>query len=160
MVWKRVYPLPIFVWNRVWSSREPRSVWKYLSFQFQMSEKEREIREFERDLNNFFVCAQKSKYWQQLCLKTRSKNQSCPILPHCYGPLRAVNRPYVLHKPSLLLTVQGGHNALRFVRSVRSEDIRSVHLIITSGHNALRFVRSVRSARQERRTPTVIFLVL
>ena len=31
--------------------------------------------------------------------------QSCPILPHCYGPLRAVNGPYVLHKPSLLLTV-------------------------------------------------------
>ena len=32
--------------------------------------------------------------------------QSCPILPHCYGPLRAVNGPYVLHKPSLLLTVR------------------------------------------------------
>ena len=34
------------------------------------------------------------------------KIQSCPILPHCYGPLRAVNGPYVLHKPSLLLTVR------------------------------------------------------
>ena len=32
--------------------------------------------------------------------------QSCPILPHCYGPLTAVNGPYVLHKPSLLLTVR------------------------------------------------------
>ena len=35
-----------------------------------------------------------------------SRIQSCPILPHCYGPLRAVNGPYVLHKPSLLLTVR------------------------------------------------------
>ena len=125
------------------------------------------------------------------------RGPSCPILPHCYGPLRVVNGPYVLHKPSLLLTVRmlstyGAcisllhevHNALRFVRSVRSEhirsvhliitsehnvlqfarsvqsvDIRSVHLVITSRHNAIRFVRSVRSARQERRTPTVIFLV-
>ena len=34
------------------------------------------------------------------------KVSSCPILPHCYGPLRAVNGPYVLHKPSLLLTVR------------------------------------------------------
>ena len=32
--------------------------------------------------------------------------QSCPILPHCYGPLRAVKGPCVLHKPSLLLTVR------------------------------------------------------
>ena len=30
----------------------------------------------------------------------------CPILPHCYGPLRAVNGQYVLHHPSLLLTVR------------------------------------------------------
>ena len=29
----------------------------YLSFQFQMSKKEREICEFEMDLKNFFVCA-------------------------------------------------------------------------------------------------------
>ena len=28
-----------------------------VSFQFQMNEKEREICEFEMDLNNFFVCA-------------------------------------------------------------------------------------------------------
>ena len=28
-----------------------------MSFQFQMNEKEREICEFEMDLNNFFVCA-------------------------------------------------------------------------------------------------------
>ena len=34
-----------------------RSVWTYLSFQFQMSKKERETWEFEMDLNNFFVCA-------------------------------------------------------------------------------------------------------
>ena len=125
------------------------------------------------------------------------RGQSCPILPHCYGPLRAVNGPYVLHKPSLLLTVRmlstygayisllhevhnallfvrsvrsdhirsvhliitSEHNVLQFARSVQSVDIRSVHLVITSRHNAIRFVRSVRSARQERRTPTVIFLV-
>ena len=30
--------------------------------------------------------------------------RSCPM--HCYGPLRAVHGPYVLHKPSLLLTVR------------------------------------------------------
>ena len=33
------------------------SVWRYLSFQFQMTKKEREIREIEMDLENFFVCA-------------------------------------------------------------------------------------------------------
>ena len=33
------------------------SVRTYLSFQFQMSKKEREICEFEMDLKNFFVCA-------------------------------------------------------------------------------------------------------
>ena len=38
-----------------------------------------------------------------LCTALR---QSCPILPHCYSPLRAVNGPYVPHKPSLLLTVR------------------------------------------------------
>ena len=43
---------------------------------------------------------------------------------------------------------------------VQSVDIRSVHLVITSRHNAIRFVRSVRSALQERRTLTVIFLAL
>ena len=56
LVWKWVYTLPILVWNRVWFSRELRSVWTYLSFQFQMSKKEREICEFEMDLKNFFVC--------------------------------------------------------------------------------------------------------
>ena len=55
LVWKRVYTLSILVWNRVWFSRKPRSVWMYLSFQFQMSEKEGEICEFE--MNNLFVCA-------------------------------------------------------------------------------------------------------
>ena len=33
------------------------SAWRYLSFQFQMSKKEREICEFEMDLMNFCVCA-------------------------------------------------------------------------------------------------------
>ena len=43
-----------------------------------------------------------------MCFRVRFivKQQSCPILPHCYGPLRTVNGPYVLHKPSLLLTVR------------------------------------------------------
>ena len=31
------YTLTILVWNREWFSRELRSVWMYLSFQFQMS---------------------------------------------------------------------------------------------------------------------------
>ena len=58
LAWKRVYTLPIFVWNWVWFSREPSgSVWTYLLFQFQMSKKEREICEFEMNLKNFFVCA-------------------------------------------------------------------------------------------------------
>ena len=42
------------VWNRVWFSMELQSVLTYLSFQFQISKKEREICEFETDLNNFF----------------------------------------------------------------------------------------------------------
>ena len=50
LIWKQVYTLPILVWNRGWFSRE-------LSFQFQMIKKEREICEFQIDLNNFFVCA-------------------------------------------------------------------------------------------------------
>ena len=54
---KGVYTLPILVWNRLWFSRELRGVWTHLSFQFQMSKKEREICEFKMDLNNFFVCA-------------------------------------------------------------------------------------------------------
>ena len=57
LVWKRVYTLPILVWNRKWVSREPRSVWTYLPLKFQMSKKEREICKFEIDLNEFFVCA-------------------------------------------------------------------------------------------------------
>ena len=47
-----VYTLPILLWNRVWFSWELRSVWTYLPFQFQISKKEREICEFEMDLNN------------------------------------------------------------------------------------------------------------
>ena len=50
LVWKRVYTLPILVWNRVWFSRELRSVRTYLSFQFQMSKKERKICEFKMDV--------------------------------------------------------------------------------------------------------------
>ena len=50
---KGVYTLPILVWNRVWFSRELRRVRTYLSFQLQMSKQEREICEFEMDLNNF-----------------------------------------------------------------------------------------------------------
>ena len=42
-----------FVWNRVWFFRELGSVWTYLSFQFQMSKKERKVCEFEMALNNF-----------------------------------------------------------------------------------------------------------
>ena len=41
LVWKRVYTLPILVWNRVWFSKDYRSVWTYLSFQFQMNKKEK-----------------------------------------------------------------------------------------------------------------------
>ena len=33
------------------------SVWTYLSFQFQMTKKEREIYEYEMNLKNLFVCA-------------------------------------------------------------------------------------------------------
>ena len=44
--------------------------------------------------------------WCAKEIKTSSTLQSCPILPHCYEPLRAVNGPYVLHTPSLLLTVR------------------------------------------------------
>ena len=50
--WKRV--LPILVWNQVSFLRELRECMT-LSFQFQMSEKEREICEFEMDLKNF-IC--------------------------------------------------------------------------------------------------------
>ena len=142
-------------------------------------------------MTRHYVSRTKNRYAKANRIHICREHQSCPILPHCYGPLRAVNGPYVLHKASLLLTVRmlstngawisllhegtmryGSFDpygpktygacisllhqgrALRFVQSVRSEDIRSVHLIITSGHTALRFVRSVRSARQERRTPT------
>ena len=43
--------------ERVWFPKELRIVWMYLSFQFQISKKEREICEFEMDLKNCFVCA-------------------------------------------------------------------------------------------------------
>ena len=55
LVWKRVYTLPILVRNWVWFSRgNYGSVWTYLSFQFQVSKKEKEICEFEMDLKKFF----------------------------------------------------------------------------------------------------------
>ena len=47
--------LPILVWNRVWFSRELRECMNV--FTVSMSKKEREICEFETDLNIFFVCA-------------------------------------------------------------------------------------------------------
>ena len=37
LVWKRVYTLPILVWNRVWFSNYGSIIMKYLSFQFQMN---------------------------------------------------------------------------------------------------------------------------
>ena len=40
----------------VWSGLNYGSVWTYLSFQFQKGKKQREICEFEMDLNNCFVC--------------------------------------------------------------------------------------------------------
>ena len=56
--WGRIgYTLPILVWNPVWVSREQHGVSTYLSFQFQMSKKERELCEFEMDLNNLFLFA-------------------------------------------------------------------------------------------------------
>ena len=52
---ENVFERRTLVWNRVWFLKELReySVWTYLSFQLQMSKKEREIREFEMDLKNF-----------------------------------------------------------------------------------------------------------
>ena len=43
--------------ERVWFPKERRIVWMYLSFQFQIRKKEREICEFEMNLKNCFVCA-------------------------------------------------------------------------------------------------------
>ena len=57
LVWKRVYTLTILVWNRLWFFGGTKRVYeRYLSFQFQMNNKEREICEFEMDLKNFLVC--------------------------------------------------------------------------------------------------------
>ena len=55
VVWKRVYTLPILVWNRVWFSRELRECMNVVSFQFQMSEKERDLKIF------FCLCSNSSK---------------------------------------------------------------------------------------------------
>ena len=57
LVWKRVYTLSILVWNRYGFWGNFGSVWTYLSFQFQMSKKEREICKFQMDLMNSFVYA-------------------------------------------------------------------------------------------------------
>ena len=57
LVWKRIYTLPILVRNRLWFFGGTTRVYeRYLSFQFQMNNKEREICEFEMDLKNSFVC--------------------------------------------------------------------------------------------------------
>ena len=61
LVWKRVYTgytlCPFWSGIGFGFRGNYESVWTYLLFQFQMSEKEREICEFETDLNNVFVCA-------------------------------------------------------------------------------------------------------
>ena len=56
LVWKRVYTLPILVWNRVWFSRELQQRMNVfiVSIPNAMSKKEREICEFE--MNEEFVC--------------------------------------------------------------------------------------------------------
>ena len=74
LVCKRVYTFPILVWNRVWFSRESRSIRTYLSFQFQMSGKEREICELEMDLKNIFVFGLIKVLITKFLPKTRSKN--------------------------------------------------------------------------------------
>ena len=53
--------MPILVWNRVFKGTT--GVYEtYLSFQFQMSKKERETWEFERGLKNFFsLCSNPSE---------------------------------------------------------------------------------------------------
>ena len=51
----RLKTLPILVWNRVWFRGNYGSVWRYLSFQFQMSEKEREICGFEMEFKKSFL---------------------------------------------------------------------------------------------------------
>ena len=51
----RLKTLPILVWNWVWFRGNYGSVWRYLSFQFQMSEKERETRGFEMEFKKSFL---------------------------------------------------------------------------------------------------------
>ena len=58
------------------------------------------------------------------------------VLPHCYGPLKAVDRgSYPLYKLSALLPVH-----------ILSSYEECISCIITSGHNVLRFVQSIWSA--------------
>ena len=54
LVWKRVYTLPILVWNRVWFLRGLQECMDVFIVSIQMSEKEREICKFEMDLKFFF----------------------------------------------------------------------------------------------------------
>ena len=61
----------------------------------------------------------------------KRRHQSCPILSHCYGPLRAVDGSYA---PKQTVSVANGPY---------SEHIRSVHLIMTSEHSVLWSVRIV-----------------
>ena len=86
--------------------------------------------------------------------------QSCPILPYCYGPLRAVNGPYVLHKPSLGLTVRmlstyGAcisllhEGTMRYgsfdpIRTVRRHTKRASHYYIRAQCVTVRSIRTVR----------------
>ena len=68
LVWKRVYTLTILVWDRAWFLRELRSVWTYLSFQFQISKEEREICEFQIGLKNVLFALQskpKGQVWKR-----------------------------------------------------------------------------------------------
>ena len=54
LVWKRVLPLPILVWVWVWFLRDFGGGWTYLSFEFQINKKEREICELETDFRKSF----------------------------------------------------------------------------------------------------------
>ena len=68
LVSKRVYSFSILVWDRVLFLRKLRSVRTYLSFQFQISKKERKICEFEIGLKNFLFALQskpKGQVWKR-----------------------------------------------------------------------------------------------
>ena len=54
---KSIITLPVLVWNRLWFSRELREGMNVLSFQFQMTKKEKKICELEMDFKKFFSVA-------------------------------------------------------------------------------------------------------